>query len=106
MLLAMSPDFMPHGPRLQTALGHPVIGQPLSAGAVHSSVIVVAVEAFRDSVQRRHSHSLQLQLSSFLWDPAGAFGVSGSGQDRSVKAVERSDSAVVVTTLTCHTRQV
>ena len=40
---------------------------------------------------------------STLWDPAGAFGVSGSGQERSVKAVERSDSAVVVTTLTCQT---
>ena len=78
----------------------PVIGQPLSAGAVHSSVMVVAVEDFRVSAHQDCCGARRCMVwPTSLKVQAGAEGVSGSGHERTATAVERSDSAVVVTTL-------
>ena len=77
------------------------MGQPLSAGAVHCTVTVVAVEDFRVSAGLKLCEQGSWHSGIIAEHPAGAAGVSGSGHERTDKAVERSDSAVVVTTLTC-----
>ena len=64
------------------------------------------MDDFRDSAQGGARQRQDSQCSQITAGkpkagvPTGAEGVSGNGQDRTVKAVERSDSAVVVTTLT------